>query len=399
VKPDANDRVAARLERLLGESLESARERQAGAIVERLGSLDRPFVLFGAGNLGAKTASTLTTLGYRPLALIDNNPAKWGTSIGGIEIRRPSDVAAGDRGDPPGVIVTTWAAEGVDRMSAIIDPLRELGYSRVAHFGQIGWRFPDQFLPHYALDLPEKVLRAASQVRAAFDLLDSDSRELFVDHIEWRLTLNFDLLPSTSEKLAYFDDSLIAENPDEVLYDLGGFTGDTVQDYLDAGKSYREIHSFEPEADNFAAMLQRFDALESPNIFGHRLAVGDVEGEVSVESGRGPSARIGAGDESVPMTTIDRLAQHAPAPTLIKLDIEAAEPLALKGGRGVISRTHPAIAVCVYHLQDHIWSIPLQLRDYHDGYRFSLCPHGPNGWDLVLYALPSERVPGAADVG
>ena len=396
--PAPGDRLAERLDRLLSESVESARKRQSGALVDLIGSLERPFVLFGAGNLGAKAAALLTALGYRPLALIDNNPAKWGTSLGGLEIRSPREFVGPDAPAHPGVIITTWAAEGSERMSDIVAPLREMGYSRVAHFGHLGWRFPNELLPHYGLDLPEKVLLAAAEVRAAFSLLEADSRALFVDHIEWRLTLNFDLLPPTSEKLAYFDESLIKANPAEVLYDLGGFTGDTVQAYLDAGRTYREIHSFEPEAANFAAMLKRFEGLGLPRIFGHRLAIGEVEGEIAVESGRGPSARVGLGDERVPLTTVDRFVQGKPAPTLIKLDIEAAEPLALAGARRFIERSHPAIAVCVYHLQDHIWSIPIQLRGYHDGYRFSLCPHGPNGWDLVLYALPSGRVAGRGRV-
>lgn len=387
-----------RLEKLLSEPLESARARQRDSLDALIGGLDRPFVLLGAGRLGVRVVETLSALGYTPLALIDNDPTRWGTSIGGLEIRPPSEFVGADKRDPPGVIVTTWSAALPEHMSTITGQLRTLGYERIAHFGHVGWRFPETLLPHYAIDLPEKVLKAAAQVREAFSLIDAGSRELFVNHIEWRLTLNFDLLPETSDKLAYFDDSLIRANPDEVLYDVGAFTGDTVQEYLDAGRDYREIHSFEPEAANFAAMTHRFADIGLARIFGHRLAMGDVEGEISIESGLGPSGRIGAGDELVPMTTIDRFALDTPTPTFIKLDIEAAEPLALKGAHGVISRSQPAIAVCVYHLQDHVWSIPLQLREYHDGYRFSLCPHGPNGWDLVLYALPNERVPGATDV-
>jgi hypothetical protein len=78
--------------------------------------------------------------------------------------------------------------------------------------------------------------------------------------------------------------------------------------------------------------------------------------------------------------------------TYLKMDIEGQELGALHGALGVITRCRPVLAICVYHTQDHLWSIPLFLRRYLREYAFFLRPHKPDGWDLILYAVPRERV-------
>jgi FkbM family methyltransferase len=394
--PASLDALSARLDGLLSEPLESVRARRANALDEQLGGLDRPFVLFGAGGLGTRTLGTLKELGHRPVALIDNDPTKWGMTIGGLEVKPPVELVRPTDQSCPSVIITTWSAQVTDRITDIAAALRTLGYMSIAHFGHLAWRFPEAFLPYYGIDLPEKVIEAAAAIRQAFALLESGSRGLFVNHIEWRLTLDFELLPPKSAKFAYFDESLIEPDPGEVLYDVGGFTGDT-QEYIDLGREYREIHSFEPEEENFTDMQRRFEELGLSGITAHRLAISDTEGTISIEHGHGAASRIGFGSDAVTMTTIDRFSAATEPPTLIKLDIEGAEPAALRGARSVIAEHAPAVAVCVYHAQDHIWSIPLQLHDYVEEYRFKLCPHWLDGWDLVLYAVPRDRMPVAAE--
>jgi FkbM family methyltransferase len=77
--------------------------------------------------------------------------------------------------------------------------------------------------------------------------------------------------------------------------------------------------------------------------------------------------------------------------SFLKLDIEGAEPDAITGAAAVIRRDRPIIAVCVYHLQNHLWRIPLLIASLVGDYRFHLRPYNEEGWDLVCYAVPRER--------
>ena len=73
-------------------------------------------------------------------------------------------------------------------------------------------------------------------------------------------------------------------------------------------------------------------------------------------------------------------------PTMIKLDIEGAEPDALRGGRQTIRQEMPDLAVCVYHSPAHLWEIPQLIREMFPTYCLSLRSHRFNGFDTVLYA-------------
>lgn len=388
------DLFSNRLERLLNEPLESVRERQSQTLERLIGSLESPFVLFGASHLGRRALALLKELGCPPCAFLDNNPALWGQCIESVPVFSPAQFVTHYSGELPAVICTIWSGHIHDCMADRLMPLRKLGFQRIALFGHLAWRYPAQLLPHYCMDLPEHVLGEASAIWQAFALLgDQASRQLFVDHVEWRLHLNHDLLPVSSPLQIYFDAAFSTRCADEVVFDLGAFNGDTAEGYLQSGRSFREYHCFEPVARNFTALTANLARLAKPGMHAHRMAVGDSQGEVMIEASNGPSSRVGMGDEPVPMTTLDHLVAQGMRPSFIKIDIEGFEPQCLAGGRQLIREHQPLIAVSVYHQQNHLWQIALQLHEYNDAYRFILCPHVSDGWDLVLYAVPADRVP------
>lgn len=386
-----------RLETLLSEPLESIQERQHHTLERLIGGLQQPFALFGASHLGRNTQAVLKQMGFSPCAFIDNNPASWGTHIDAVPVMSPAQLAEQYGSKLPSIICTIWSGQISERMSDRLAPLRELGFERIALFGHLAWRYPEHFLPHYFLDMPEKVVAEAQDVHRAFALIgDEPSRQLFVDHVEWRLTLNHDVLPPPSPVTIYFDSHFSSDCADEVLYDIGAFNGDSVVEYLESGRGYREIHSFEPSPANYAELsdnLAELNAGHGRNLFAHPLAVGDCNGEILIEDGSGAASRVGHGSQQVTITTIDDVATRIAPASFIKIDIEGFEPQCLAGGRKLISELHPVVAVCVYHEQNHLWSVLLQLHEYYPHYNFKLCPHLAEGWDLVLYAVPADRLP------
>lgn len=387
-----------RLDQLLAEDLAFVLRRESDALEEKIGSLDNPFLLFGAGHLGRKVLKKLTAIGKRPVAFIDNNSKLWGTEVQGVLVMRPADAASQFDAASIGVITTIWCGEATDKMSDRINPIRDLGFRRIALFGHLAWKFQDEFLPHYSLDRPSKVIANADSIRQAFSLLaDKESRLLFVNHIEWRLGLDYDLLPFPSSEEIYFNDRYVSYSATEVVYDIGAYTGDSVESFLKSqrGTQFGEIHSFEPSPHNFTTLQHYIAGLGvlQRKVYAHQLALGDVEGCIQVETENGPASRVGFGNQAVPMTTIDLFTKTHAAPSFIKIDIEGFEPQCLLGAEQVIRTTAPVVAVCVYHLQAHIWEILLQLHAYYPSYSFSLCPHLADGWDLVLYAVPKSRIP------
>jgi FkbM family methyltransferase len=388
----------ARLERLLAESPASAQARARDTLEQKIGSLERDFVLFGAGNLGRKALKMLRGIGKEPVAFIDNNPALWGTQHEGVKICSPGQYAQQFDSAQVGVITTIWCGEATDTMADRIGPLRQSGFRDIAYFGHLAWHFPDVFLPHYSLDLPSKVLDEVERIERAFSLLaDDESRKLFVDHVEWRLTLDYDLLPPPAPDMIYFNKKFVNTSAHEVLYDVGAYIGDSVEDFLktDRGPAFAQIHAFEPAANNFVKLKQYCASLGalSGKVFPHHMALGNEVGSIQVEASHGPASRVGLGQESVAVTTIDLFAEEFAAPTFIKIDIEGFEPQCLEGAQRCITRDAPVVAVCAYHVQSHLWDLLLQLHEYNPDYTYRFGPHLADGWDLVLYAVPKHRLP------
>jgi hypothetical protein len=92
--------------------------------------------------------------------------------------------------------------------------------------------------------------------------------------------------------------------------------------------------------------------------------------------------------ESVPLDLL--LADEQP--TYIKMDIEGAEYRALLGCRQVIAKHLPILAICLYHRQEDLWSIPLLVRSISDQYSLFLRRYSDECWEQVCYAVPKERV-------
>lgn len=129
-----------------------------------------------------------------------------------------------------------------------------------------------------------------------------------------------------------------ALRPDDVFYDIGGNVGLVA---LHAAAVCQTI-SFEPDPE-FADRLRRNASLNPGRPFQiEQLALSDSDGEVTLftdgSAGNSPSLvrqRGEAGAVTVPTRSLDSVIASGdlPTPTVLKLDIEGAEILVLRGGR------------------------------------------------------------------
>jgi FkbM family methyltransferase len=334
-------------------------------------------------------------VGLAPVAFADHNPALDGEHIHGIPVYSPLK-AAELFGRSAAFAITVWNSSATDRMTNRVQQLKNLGCERVFPVGLLCWKYPEAFLPYYPLDLPHKALSTADDISAALSLFsDDNSRKEYAGQVRFRLLLDYDSLGSPLGADYYFQSDLFSIGPDEVLVDCGAFDGDTVADFVRLqGESFRSIIAFEPDPQNWEKLQTRLNQLPSAvkmKIESLPYALGSSTCTVRFNSTGTDAARIGQGQDSVECVTLDQALRDV-TPTILKFDIEGAELDALAGAREVIARSRPVLAVSCYHQQSHLWEIPLELaRTCHD-YQFFLRPHGVEGWDLLCYAVPQERL-------
>jgi FkbM family methyltransferase len=280
-------------------------------------------------------------------------------------------------------------------MPARIAQLRHLGCKSVVPFLPLYWKFSDTFLPHYLQDLPHRVHLQADRVRQGFRLMTDDvSRREYLAQLRFRLLGDFGCLPEPVQGGIYFREDMFRLGEEETLVDCGAFDGDTLSLFLDkTGSLFKSAIAFEPDPANYARLAERVDLMPPGvrrRIAIHQSATGESNVRVLMDAGHGESSHIGNGDLEVECAALDSILRDVPV-TFIKMDIEGAELATLAGAQRLIQQNAPIMAICAYHRQDDLWNIPLFIHGLNPDYSFHLRPHLLEGWDLVCYAIPSNR--------
>jgi FkbM family methyltransferase len=396
IKHNNKNQYIKNLRELLSEDLDSVIKREQSTFDNLVYPYNDRLVLFGAGGLGKKVLQGLRQIGTEPLAFVDNNPSFWQEKIDGLVVFDPK-TASLRYGKDSVFIVTIWRAGGDHRLAKTQKQLYDLGCKKVISFASLFWKFPGIFLPYYTIGLPHLLIMQSSQILSAFNLLEDDnSRFEFIAQLRWRLHLDFDGLPSPVTHDQYFPDDLFTLISDEVFVDCGSFDGDSIRSFYQKKQVFNgKIFAIEPDPQNIKKLEMYLTSLDKsfkdsvsiiPKVVGRKYEILRFSANGSASSVIDPEGII-----EVECSPIDDIVGHI-NPTFIKMDIEGAELDALNGATKSIRNSLPILAISVYHLPDHLWRIPLFINSVTDQYHYFLRPHNEEGWDLVLYAIPNERL-------
>lgn len=346
-------------------------------------------ILFGAGGLGRKVLQGIRANGIDPLAFCDNNQNLWDESIQGVPVLAPSE-AASEFGTTAVFVVCIWHPSKRG-MRHHVEQLQKAGCKTVIAFTEVFMQFPETFLPSGLFQMPireEQWRREIDQAAALFQGWDRDEYER-----QLRLRFAGEILGLTESVsgVQYFPADPISLSDREVFVDCGAHNGDTLEDFLSvSGGRFEKVIALEPDSNNFRALQSKSD---DPRITTYPLAVGDKTEMLRFDASGTEGSRITSeGNSYVLCIRLDELLAEE-TPTYIKMDIEGAEPRALLGAKETIRRCRPKLAVCVYHEPEHLWTIPLLMKELQPAANLYLRPHLADGWDLVCYSipLPDER--------
>jgi FkbM family methyltransferase len=235
-------------------------------------------------------------------------------------------------------------------------------------------------------------------MRAGYALLsDERSRREFAAQIAWRCTLDYSRLPAPDPpSTMYFSPDVVRLGERESLVDCGAFDGDSIRMFLErTGGRFAHIYALEPDASNRSALLaflETLSACDRARVSVLPFGLSDTTGSVSFDGSGTVGSRItGAGGSAViECRRLDDLLDGQPV-TIVKMDIEGAEPAALRGAIRTIRRARPVLAVCAYHECRHLWTLPAIIQEALPEYRILLRRYAEDCWETVYYALPPER--------
>jgi FkbM family methyltransferase len=198
--------------------------------------------------------------------------------------------------------------------------------------------------------------------------------------------------------------------PDERVFDVGANIGVSVQRFCGLLGGRCRVWAFEPIPRNLE-LLERNVRRLSDRVTVVRSAVGDRVGRVVMSDNRhhgGLSRLRGLGevkselagfwsdaqDVEVAMLTLDAFVADAPEarPTFLKLDVEGAGHLVLRGAARVLEQCRPVVS-CSYHTEEERRGVIDALS--HHGYRGVSVRRGVAAWCGVgdskgSFAHPSD---------
>lgn len=381
------------LEELLKEPIDSVKHRERHALEDILHARNNRVVLFGSGNLGRRAADALRGIGIAPLAFSDNNQARWGTQIDGLEVLSPREAAKLYASDST-FLITIW--NEFHWFTETAEQLRSYGCDQIIPYTFLHWRFPEIFLPCLLNDLPHKLFWESDLILAAANLwADSESLDIYDVSIRMRALGSLEGLPGRPIENTYFPLDIFRLSDSDRFLDCGATAGEMTQDLISKrGEGFDLFCALEADNISFPKLETYRDSLPDSlksKLKLYKCAVGATRGVVHFAHSGQTGSKISSEGLPVDCFPIDELFAETPL-TFIKMDIEGAEYDALLGAAKVIQRDQPVLAICVYHTQNDIWRIPLLVRQMLPGHKLYLRSYEGDGFQTVLYAIPPECV-------
>ena len=343
--------------------------------------------IYGAGGFGRSLGRALAQ-GPTPVSMYLDMGATPGQRVDGIPVLPPDSLSPSEWEGLTVIIGIHNPGVSVRRVEQdlrrngcpqVYSPIHALNHLEPS-FGYRYWLCPSAFY-----------LEWQSDIASARDLLEPDSHPLFDAVLTQRLTGDYQTLPDPTHSL---DDYLPADvepfhGPVRIV-DGGAYDGDTLRGLQSHGFRLESIAAFEPDGENFTRLASW--VASQPDIKASLWPCGlySHPTQVHFSAGQGEASAISAeGSTTIQCVSVDT-AVHGLHPNLLKLDVEGAEPEALKGAKRTIQAYNPFIIAGLYHHPSHLWRVPRILKDLSPSHRLHLRLHAHNGFDLWLHAIPSR---------
>lgn len=227
-------------------------------------------------------------------------------------------------------------------------------------------------------------------------LNDYRSKKLLFSILNNWYNFDFETIDSSIERNYphYFDLDIVKCSKKEVIVDIGSYTGDTILDYFKfyGNDNYKKIYCYEI-TDNVFDVLKN-NLSHYSNIEFRKKAVLDNSSQVYISksiSDDSANKISNDGDIAINSVSIDEDIQEKIS--LIKMDIEGSELLAIKGCQNHIINDNPKLLISIYHSYDDLWKIPRTIDNINSNYDFYLRCYGSNIFptEIVLIAVEKKK--------
>jgi FkbM family methyltransferase len=356
--------------------------------------VDKPLILYGAGDLGKMAREYFERLAVPFMFVVDANPdlPRRDPFWAGVDIFGIHDVPIKHR--ESALLAVCVATVPFSQVNAL---LKEQGWRDVVPFYDIAEAYRDRHpLSNgwHSGVLSEQDICGIESVLYRWD--DDVSRAHHLQFVAWRSLREewfFDDAPVTTHDRYFIPQVLSVLHDHEVFVDIGAHHGEVVQRFIRAVRnSFNAVYVVEPDANNLLCLyghLDEYTAELREKIHVSESALGQQSGKRRFFHGLDYASQFSdLGQAEVDVRCLDDLLIPA---TFVKIHIEGWESIAISGGLETIMNNRPILAVTSYHNREGLWYLPAQIMTCLDNYAYYFRLHSWQDGCGVIYALPRER--------
>ena len=316
---------------------------------------DRAIIFWGCGNSMRIVKETLAEKGIVPTAFCDNNEKLIGTYIDNIPVLSYEQIK---KYYTDYVIILTVA---INNAMPIVEQLREQQEKHPIYHIEHPFKVENTFLEYQYLENHNDEFEAVYKA-----LEDEESRNIFVQSINFKLSGNKLPLLNYVDGEGFFDEKLIPLSKHYSYMDVGAYTGDTLlRFYAFCGGKYDKLYAVEPDTGNFNALqnLVKYGRISNVQLF--HVGGWNLKGELTfytianrnrnhfensnffkemqdIVANSWEMSQKDFGKETISVDTVDNLLQGAKC-DIIKINALGADYQVLMGCRETIKQYKPII--------------------------------------------------------
>ncbi|HWR58005.1 MAG TPA: FkbM family methyltransferase [Thermodesulfovibrionales bacterium] len=355
----------------------------------------RPILIYGAGNYGRIIHRLLTENGIPKdfiLGFLDEAATDCSTLFS-LPVRRPADPNnTDDIRKEAEVVISVYCSLG--EQAAISARLHDYGYCHVRTCYETAIAFHSANNPRTRISRSEFLrVNMDNALKGCEFWGDERSLDTYTNHFVGYARCDVGRFNIETGHKQYFAPPPLLVKGHKRFIDCGAFDGDTIRDLMEVSGKSESLALFEPCKGNFENLRAYISGNEDQ--LAERIAlfpcgVSDRAEQLRFDSGAAAASGVSEnGDTFIQCVAIDD-ALHGFNPTFIKMDIEGAEPKALRGAALTIRKCKPDLAISIYHSLAHFWEIPELVLQLVPEYRLYLRTYGAAGFETTMYAVAEQ---------
>ena len=352
--------------------------------------IDKPLILYGAGNLGKMAKDYFDKLNIPFLFIVDKTYSQdpfWKNT----KIIKPLDVPCQLRNSSMIVVCVVTSS-----FSEIENSLKKQGWNDIIPFYDITLAYQDKHPLNNGWCtglLDNRDIESMNYVMSHLD--DNISRAHYLQFIAWHACREewiFKHAPISNDNRYFISEIVSIITNNETFIDIGSHKGEVISNFMKiVNYKFNKIIAIEPDKENIKQFLNNMvDYMNRLNISLIPLTFGEKNEMKRFYHGLDYSSQLSElGNIEVNVQYLD---DYKLSPTFIKIHTEGNEGDIIKGGLETITKNRPIIVTTCYHNRDGLWKTQTQLMSSLKNYIYYFRLHSWCGTGAVIYAIPKERI-------